>query len=1212
MLTIFLLCLTVASAEVRIKVSTDRITYAPGARGTVTVSIENLEGTPAVGTLQVRLLEGIDKATVLLDGPYTAPAAQRSVKTVPMEVGTALWGRAVEARYTVNGETTAGTHAFSVVTNPFMCAIWGRGLPQFGSETWDAATQREQTEAIAAGNIENYCNAYEAFAWAPCDYSVMHMDTDDPFPSGQTQYMKKASSLRALHDTFHRYGIFCISYGKACAAGVPGLDYAFKHPEQMHVFAPAGFAHEDISVDVLDRMAEKRFRRHGFDEDFWQRWISCWTQIGNKEAMDFGTDEIARSAKQFAWDGVRYDGHFSYWQNPEMAARVVKYAADRLQKQVPDFGIGYNYFGPDHDTPEGASTDPELAAAATGGGLMMSEVFRNYRLEVTHNILHLQSVGDAVRRHGGYFLAINDMQNKWNSALVLAGGARPMGGSNRAYNKFATRFSAFTFDPGLRRLQAPERILAPVGDPGFLWGSFIYERKVSETKSQLVLHLVNVSKALNFQGGEKLPITGENDPLENVAFTLKLPAGYKAERVFACDDYENFTPQAATLAGATITIPSLKVWTLAVIDLATPAGKSLAELCAVPLKDGKQIVTPEALKAIWAKGAPDNAAPKMENLVKPLDFADHKDSLDRKLSAAADTPLTLWRNGRPDIHYVCGINYTWNRPWEALMRVKGARVSTSSLDAGRTACASALSEKNTACVSAFPSRGELSTLDVLVIDNTPAAGFTLQQRRDILAFVKGGGNLLVLGDWHGLSKGSWEGSFLEEALPVKTKQATYLLRLQGADEKLAATPLYATKFKRAAPDFGAGPSIAWTSQIQPKDGAEVLVKAGARPFLVAGACGAGRVIVCAGSHSGTPASPYWQSAAWPVMLGDALNWLAEPAAQTTKPGAQLTAIHETLDTAKRYPSQEEVAQQLRILLTSRSEAEALYVAKFLLEHPEAVANDDIRLLTLQIVPYIKASEAWEALGRRYLYDPESEDKDNPETTSDLLLGKEGVRGETLLAAIITAKAVPDVNAQTFQNWEGLDTQTRFWCIGLCGDKSALPYLMKENVAILKQEQQWEGAPPHIRRGMYSTRLVRPFLTYALLRCGKRDEATRADFCRGALELPFYAWREHWILEGADDKSTSPNTPGIVRRVIWQLEYAVQLLPQIFLPEVVGMDDVGKRAAARALRDFDCGKSVPVALDFLDKVSDADLAAFGELSNAKLEPVRGYVKMRLGK
>ena len=42
-----------------------------------------------------------------------------------------------------------------------------------------------------------------------------------------------------------------------------------------------------------------------------------------------------------------------------MSARVVKHAADRMHRQIPGFGIGYNYMGPQDSTPQGAFGDAD-------------------------------------------------------------------------------------------------------------------------------------------------------------------------------------------------------------------------------------------------------------------------------------------------------------------------------------------------------------------------------------------------------------------------------------------------------------------------------------------------------------------------------------------------------------------------------------------------------------------------------------------------------------------------------------------------------------------------------------------------------------------------------------------------------------------------------------------------------------------------------------
>ena len=124
-------------------------------------------------------------------------------------------------------------------------------------------------------------------------------------------------------------------------------------------------------------MLEHRYRRYGKDEDFWQLWISAWTMLGNLDAADFGCDEIVRSAKMFGWDGVRYDGHFSVGATRPWRPGWCGIAPRGSSRSLPGFGCGYNYCGPQHGTAARGLSDIEMAACARGGGLIMSEYYRN-------------------------------------------------------------------------------------------------------------------------------------------------------------------------------------------------------------------------------------------------------------------------------------------------------------------------------------------------------------------------------------------------------------------------------------------------------------------------------------------------------------------------------------------------------------------------------------------------------------------------------------------------------------------------------------------------------------------------------------------------------------------------------------------------------------------------------------------------------------------
>jgi hypothetical protein len=243
-----------------------------------------------------------------------------------------------------------------------------------------------------------------------------------------------------------------------------------------------------------------------------------------------------------------------------------------------------------------------------------------------------------------------------------------------------------------------------------------------------------------------------------------------------------------------------------------------------------------------------------------------------------------------------------------------------------------------------------------------------------------------------------------------------------------------------------------------------------------------------------------------------------------------------------------------------------------------------------------------------------EDDDAPELAANFLLDKDGVKGSDLLAAALVATTMPGQSADTFLQWVGLDTQVRLWCIGLCADPGARPYLEQVEAQVQAQERK-EATTPIIQRiEQYRLPLIRPFLLYALLRCGQRDETTRYAYCRAVLELPYYAWRQRWIFEQSHDMRGIDPKIGKARlaraqRAVWQLDYAERMLPALFTPEVVGTDAIGNRAVLRALKEADCLKAVPLMLMYLDRVDPAVLTAFRDLTDAKIEPLRQYMKAR---
>jgi hypothetical protein len=444
-------------------------------------------------------------------------------------------------------------------------------------------------------------------------------------------------------------------------------------------------------------------------------------------------------------------------------------------------------------------------------------------------------------------------------------------------------------------------------------------------------------------------------------------------------------------------------------------------------------------------------------------------------------------------------------------------------------------------------------------------------------------------------------------------QKSYLLRLRGADQIIKATPDYAAVLGVPAPAFGNDGAIEWMNHIKVKDGARVLLTAGAQPLLVSGMYGKGRVIVFAGSHSGEPKTPYWSGQAWTDVMATAAKYLTSGSAEVSPPDADLRdkiiRTHTELDKMDK-DTPETIAAQLKTLLSVQNEEEALYVATYMLENPKRVAYKQCDDMIDDILPFITASDEWRRLAELFMEDAPTH--------------------LYRLVAEIAAVSVDDLSFDTLKTWQAeLDEVTFLRCVAACGDKTALPYLRDIDIKLNRQEKVWNDlTEQHIQttdtvRDIYKTRLLRPYVAYARIKCGERTDETLTALCRGFVELPYYAWRQRWILDGAYNamqEAQSSGDPAVIgsaksrilaqQRIIKTLDLAVEQAAVLFKPDVIGHDNIGRLAAARAISNADSRKSLSLCLTYLDACSTDDLKVMTDLQGAKLDSIRFFYQARV--
>jgi hypothetical protein len=860
-------------------VAVDKIHYAPG--DAVRVKAELLGGAAGGAfTFRAEVVTELDAAREVFSTNVQIAPGERKELPFQFKLSAAEFGHELRGALVADGkEVHSSSEFFGVSKNVYRVGITGRHVGQ----STRGLTPERAAEVMAA-NVRAYANYFECFAWAPCDYSDLTPKTEE-FVSGQTQYPGSVAGMKLQLAEAHRRGIKAITYGKACGAGISGFLTYQQHPEFFGHGFGSGPATEQFSTFLLERMLENDYNFNRPSDGGWRHWASLWTRFDFNPAVDFGADELVRSAEMFGWDGVRWDGHFV-----ENQRRCV----DRINAKRPGYVHGYNsafanagsklFLPPDQS---------DFHDIAKDHGLIMDESVRGHSRWTDGSMRTFYEgicrEANYVKRIGGLPLFITfDLGSKqdvtWNVLSGLAGGQRytylttPGDYAFGTLPKFLTRYSAVVWDDTALVADAAKHFqvtLAP-GSPtnAAVWfDQSTWLRKLPDGRQQVLLHLLNFPGYRHYAQRVQTPPTW----LSNVTVSAKLPAGAKLARAFhvspdLMEGHHALTPKTEG-TGATLVLPEVKLWSIVVLEFAGGASYPLT----TPVEDATKHFAEEkqkkeheaklaAEKAKASIGTPVATAPPAATAPEangdPAVLAQHFKNFTRPA-----TP-TLRRNGVVDIHHARGA-FAWLNPVDIALQLAGGGTYTPSwVDrvGFRMGPGGAMED--------FPdSYDSLFEHDVLVLDNVQAVDLGAQRRTMIADFVRAGGGLLVMGGWFNLSQGADRNTSLAELLPVTlAKQGNLATNAAGFALTAARTDFFPkVDWARAGVAFQ-------VDQSPLKPGAEVLAKTGALPAIVSGTFGAGRVIVVLANPHGEPAKgalPYWQSPEWPRVLAACITHLAK-------------------------------------------------------------------------------------------------------------------------------------------------------------------------------------------------------------------------------------------------------------------------------------------------------------------------------------------------
>ena len=930
-----------------VKVDIDKIRYLPGDTLTGSATVADVGGKGGAGTLNLYLEHGVADRVKVKSLPVTLSAhAQALAFELPLpaeELGYALVAEYVSADGIDRSEAA---EYFAIAANFQRVAIFGGALA-----TRDAVLDEETIRRELSAARADYFNATEYFAWAEDDMVAMSPSSDF-WSSGQTNYRMHKQTLQRQIRLAHEQGLAVDTYGKFIMSGLPGWETAYDYPNdhRSQYNYPVGMW-EGVNAQLLDRRRDRDFTVYSKSPNVpgspFYTWWSEFMPI-NPDAtprmVRIAAEECARSIETFGWDAIRWDGHprgagwaqcgssgnYQPWAARQTQS-LVRYFKDIIAARYPNFRYGYNYLLIEPNKGyDWAVEDYELDELCRGGGLLMNESIGNASAGWTFAQVarNLQVEGDLCRERGGYYLGISYAMSPRDiiieSALWAAAGCRPSNDAmSREVRRYCTRYSQYTFDERLRRLAAPEKVLAPQADTSLWWQPFVYETPLAGGKRQLIVNLLNIpqqAKRPNNTADKPKPVWEMPPGTDPATFALTLPAGLRATAVNLIDP-QTLAITPLSLNENRFTVPAVAVWAVVVIDLAVDAGApALSSLYGVPKTFGvprpgvketerkAEVVLDPNADILEVNKKMDALAP--ESVAKGVQAQAALDALsgaarEQALLARRQTPealakewwkgaaipadlalkdnvpafgdLTPHRNGCFDIFYGRGaMDYRLRMP-EAFARLDRVQVHDAPLyGAVRQSPGMGLSDN--VPWQRYPE------FDLLLFTGIPHCAIGVENSYALVNYVKAGGAVLFTGGEYAFGKGGYMHTVLErELLPL---QCTGMVDTVYAPTPQPFEPGPDFAELKVKLDFTARPSFWVRNEVVLKPGARIFLQSGGRPILVGWQVGKGRVACLlldyrGKSEHGVTAFFDWKE--WPRLTEAVLRWLAPEAGHTDPP-----------------------------------------------------------------------------------------------------------------------------------------------------------------------------------------------------------------------------------------------------------------------------------------------------------------------------------------
>ena len=579
--------------------------YPGGEANPITVTVRNFQAQPATATVRLTLQSGLTERSAPQEMPITVPGGGTATCRFDWQSGAREYGYGAVADLVVAGQTVHSLTDYFSVSSP----VWKTSIQGSGFLTWYGR------EAEFPGHVawcrRDYINVEEAFSWQPSSWDNLN-PTNEDWWTGQGNAHNSLKGLRLWMGLSHSNGIKLTTYSWPSASGPVGYEWARRYPDLWCYGdvgpGPGQFDIDEFRIeDIVHSRPELKHLQQG-------NWYSLFVNLGRQATIDWGASEIVHSAKNFGWDGVRFDFppawgamsaadmHAEFaaagvtnvmaqllpeyygittgnWDGVAVSTRNFRYLRHRFFTEVSsNFAVSYNFGLPDKDI---ANFDPRknqrvFAEACQQGGQIMDESIRGSRSWKYYGEEALKQAG-VTRLCGGFhecFPAEAASFHAYSAIFTFAAGShpytdfgwsRPMAGR---YAPFMTRYGEYCWDNAFQPITPAAAGLSIDEKYHLLWKPYTRSRQTATGTTQTVLQLI--TPPVN---DDCAPTNGARSTPWTTGITVhkRGPAPPTVWRLSAEPDLqcEKLEPRREG-DGFTITIPEHRLWTVLVWEETAP------------------------------------------------------------------------------------------------------------------------------------------------------------------------------------------------------------------------------------------------------------------------------------------------------------------------------------------------------------------------------------------------------------------------------------------------------------------------------------------------------------------------------------------------------------------------------------------------------------------------------------------------------------------